>query len=391
MEVNQIYTIVNSAAAQALGSAAIAAVDTSTFVSLGDQILGSQTAVSSWLNTLYTRIGETIISSRPYSNKLRGLMMDRETYGLALQKIKVRMPQAEADQAWTPEQGGTVDHYKVNKLGVSQKIFAQNSPYQFHISTPLFQLREAFISEAKMAEFIAAKTVEVRNMIELVAEQTARLALATAAAYTWDNAQTDTNKVHFLDAEIPGLSDLGVTAPLDFLYSDIFLRGSAGIILKASDRLTDLSTLYNVEAETRHTPKNMQKLVMISDFSRNMRTMVEYAAYNPAMVEIGEHIDLGFWQDGKAGSETTAIVKPEGAATVVPYSESGSAAPGYLLGMLFDRDAIGVYHDFESVLTTPINAAGAYFNTYWHMRRQYFYDPSENVVLFGITAPAGIK
>ena len=50
--------------------------------------------------------------------------------------------------------------------------------------------------------------------------------------------------------------------------------------------------------------------------------------------------------------------------------------------MIHDRDALGVYKIDEDVLTTPVNAAGAYYNTYWHEKQLRFIDLSENIVIF---------
>ena len=68
-QINQVFTLVNSIAGQALGTQAITAVDTQSLVTLGNQVLSSNTNKESFLNTLVDRIGKTIISSRSYRSK----------------------------------------------------------------------------------------------------------------------------------------------------------------------------------------------------------------------------------------------------------------------------------------------------------------------------------
>ena len=89
MTTEQIYTVVNGAAAQALGTGAIAAVDTASFVSLGNSVLSSSVNTEAFLNTLAQRIGRTIISYREYKNKFRDMVLNDFEYGAILQKIKV--------------------------------------------------------------------------------------------------------------------------------------------------------------------------------------------------------------------------------------------------------------------------------------------------------------
>lgn len=50
--------------------------------------------------------------------------------------------------------------------------------------------------------------------------------------------------------------------------------------------------------------------------------------------------------------------------------------------MLFDRWAITTCYHQEDVVTTPVNAAGDYYNTFYHWCKDYRNDFTENMVLF---------
>ena len=41
-----------------------------------------------------------------------------------------------------------------------------------------------------------------------------------------------------------------------------------------------------------------------------------------------------------------------------------------------------IYQIDETVLTTPVNAAGQYYNQFWHEKQARFVDTSENLVIF---------
>lgn len=364
MTTNQIYTVVNEITAQALGSNAMAAVDTSTFISLGNAVLSSSSNTESWLNTLAQRIFRTIVSERAYRNKLADMILTQDAFGAILQKIKISMPTTYADPAWELTDGQSVDMYTVRKESVDQKLFVQRSPYLLEVTYPIFQLREAFLSADAMGRYLSAKTQEVRNKIELIAEDMAKTTLATGAALAIGTAR----EVNLL-ADYNQLTGVTITFA-DAMANEGFLRYAAMRINSYSDYLTEMSTLYNAEGQERHTPKDLQRLYMVSDFDQAMKAQMQYAAYNPQMVEIGKHEAVGFWQSPNSRY-----------ALNVTFQEQSYTADG-VLGVLFDRDALGVYHDLEMVLTTPVNSKGAYYNTHYHMRRQWLIDPSENLIVF---------
>ena len=109
MTTDQIYSLVNSAAEQSIGSVGVSVMDTSTLVSLGNTILSSSVNTEAFLNTLAQRIGRTILRYRDYRNKLRDMVVNDFEYGAILQKIKVVMPEAVADPAYSLTDGQSVD------------------------------------------------------------------------------------------------------------------------------------------------------------------------------------------------------------------------------------------------------------------------------------------
>ena len=53
-----------------------------------------------------------------------------------------------------------------------------------------------------------------------------------------------------------------------------------------------------------------------------------------------------------------------------------------VIGVIMDRNAAGIYKISERVATTPLNAAGLYYNTFYHEKQLWFNDLSENFVFF---------
>lgn len=370
MDTNQIYSLVNSVVSQGLGDANLTAYDARSLISLGDVVLSSSTNTEAFLNTLVQRIGRTIISFRAYTNKLGDMVLNDFEYGAILQKIKVAMPSAVSDPSYGLTNGQSVDHYKVYKPDVDQKLFVTRSPYMFPITIQREHLKEAFTSESAMGGFLSAIFGEVQNAIELALEDLGRACLSNMIV----EVANDRGEVQLVSMynDLTGEELDASKAQFD----PAFLRFAVKTITLYSKKLTDMSTMYNDGSVTRHTPKEDQRLRVLSDFESNLETVVQYSAFNKEMVELKAFNEINFWQSAKS---------PD-AITLIPASASGESPSAVtienVVAILYDRDAAGIYKKEEVVATTPVNAAGLYYTTYYHEKQLWFNDLSENFVVF---------
>lgn len=366
MEVKQIYSIVNSVVGQGLGNTALTVVDTQGLISLGNTVLSSSTNTECFLNTLVQRIGKTIISYRQYKSKFDDLIVDDFEWGAILQKIKVQMPTSEADQSFGLENGESVDHYKIAKPDVKQKLFVTETPYQFHITIQRVHLKEAFQSESAMGGFIQAIFGEVQNAIELALEELGRLALSNYIAEVQNTSRAVNLLKNYNDEKGTTLTVAQARDNADFI------RYAIGQINLYSRKLQDMSTLYNDGTTTRHTPKELQKLYVMADFQTNAETIVQYSAFHDGYVKLDKYKELTYLQ---------SIQEPN-KVLISRASDGSTVNVENIIGCLFDKEALGIYKKDMWTATTPFNAGGGYTNTYWHMKELYFNDLSENFVMF---------
>ena len=368
MTVEQIYTLVNEVNAEAFGANALSVVDTSTLISLGNTVLTSSTNTEVFLNTLAQRIGKTILRFRDYRNKLGDMVLNDFEYGAILQKIKVIMPQAEEDEMYGLVDGQTVDHYKIAKPQVDQKLFVTETPYQFHITVQRSTLKEAFLSESAMGSFIGIIFGEVRNALEVSLENLGRITLATAIAEC-DTTREIALVTKFNTEYSPATPLTAITA----LQSDEFIRFAMSEINHTIDMIQDMSSLYNDGTLDTFTPAEDLRIRMLSSFVRKAETVTQYAAFNEKFVDVDkQYSKINFWQSQLTPADVN-IKRPSDGATKNVKN---------VIALLHDRDAMGVYKVDEEVLTTPVNAAGAYYNTYWHEKQLRFIDLSENFLIF---------
>lgn len=367
MPVNDISGLVESIISQAMGETALAGVNTSSLVSMGNMVLTSNVNVELFLNTLVQRIGRTVISTRAYTNKLADMVLNDFEYGAILQKLKVKMPDVEEDESYNLEDGKSVDHYRVRKPKAEQRFFSSQTPYQLPITIQKIRLKEAFLSESAMSGFIGAIFTEVRNKLEMSLENLGRLCIANFMA-------NEPNTINLLSDYNTAFGKT-LTAS-NAMGNPDFLRYAIRRIKYVMDSMTDMRTDFNKQGFERHTPVVLQRARLISDFMYALETTVDYAAFNDQYIRLRDGYSMmNFWQNPQ--NPYSIQITPatyDGVGTEVTVEN--------IVGVIYDRDALGIYKQEEEVETTPINAAGLYYNTFWHAKQLWFNDTSENFVMF---------
>lgn len=366
MNTQQIYTLVNDAAAQALGDSALAVLDTSGLVSLGKTVLSTSNNTEAFLNTLAQRIGRTIYRFRDYNNKFKDMMLSDMEWGAILQKIKVEMPEAEEDDAYNLQDGQSIDPFIVHKPKAHQKLFVTRTPYMFEISIQHQTLKEAFLSEEAMGSFISIVFGEVRNAIEYALENLARLTIATGIAET-----SASQRIKLLTEYH---NETGITlTPAQAVHDANFMASALYRINNIVDMVQDMSMRYNDGSVATFTNKENMRIKVLSSFQRRLETVVQYAAFHDQFVNIdAQYKTINFWQ-----AEDT----PAGIIINRP-SDNTEVALDNVIAVLHDREAMGIYQIDEVVATSPVNQRGLYYNQAWHEKQGRFVDTSENIIVF---------
>lgn len=365
MDTNQLYTIVNEVAKESMGTEDIDVIDTSTLVALGDSVLSSSQNTEAFLNTLVQRIGKTIISFRPYTSKLTLLDIGDMEFGQIMQKTKTQMPIAIQDDTYNLVDGESLDMYVVSKPEVHQKLFVKRTPLAFMKTFQTKALKEAFLSAEAMGNFIASIYGEIRNAIELAQENLGRLTMANYMANATSQQKYDL--VTLFNAATGESVTPGITA----LQNPDVLRFSLQTIKNVCYSMETMSTLYNDGTEQRHTPRQLQRIASIIQFKSALETQVDYAAFNDDYVKLASDIVVPYWQAAKSPLDIS-VTDEDGEEKTLEN----------VVAFVHDRDALGTYRKEEEVLTTPVNARGRYYNTYYHIDNLYFNDYSENGVVF---------
>lgn len=382
----QIYTIVNEVAAQAMGSKAINVVDNAGLVALGNSVLSSSEAKNNFINALTDRIGRTIVSFRAYHSHFPDFERDSIEWGNILQKLKIGMPDAEEDQSYNLTDGTSVDQYKINKPKVNQMLFTTETPWQTHITVHLEALEKAFIDSSAMGTFISSMFGEVQNRIELAMENLSIDCVNNYVAEIIKRKETRPNRVVNLVTLYKDETGIDHTLkPHKALDDEDFLKFVVRKINSISTTLEFMTrSIYNdnvlsgedesVESVlSRHTPKSEQRMMLFIDLVNALKTNINSKAFNIEQVAIDIPFKtIPFWQSLK--SPSVINIKPASGGEAIVQSE--------VMGILYDREAMGTFKKKYNSITSPVNAAGQYYNVFYHMLTMYYNDLTENAVIF---------
>lgn len=373
-DVNQIYPIVNAVFKQMTGREDLQAVDTASLVAMGTELENLQ-KTEVWLNALARRIGRTIDTYRPYENKFKLLLRDNMEWGAIVRKIDADMPDAKDDLMWEVGKldGQSVDQWIINNPKIKQKYFDKESPYSFYLTIQDVLLKRAFLNATEMAAFISLIFGKVQNKKEFVLEELGRTAMANYIV----NAKT---QQHFHLVSMYNSSHGTSLTTETAKFDPLFMNFMTATINNVSDKMESMSILFNGDGRDRFTPKSLQHLFVLSDVMTMMQTISGYAAFHEDYIMTKPDMKIPYWQALKSPNDATSW---NAISTVKGTNENGvvKTLPN-VIGILFDRDCMGTFREEERVYTTPVNARGVYYNTFWHENQMWFNAFDENCVIF---------
>ncbi|UWH93221.1 MAG: hypothetical protein [Bacteriophage sp.] len=396
MDVKQIYTLIKSVSSEVLGKTDIVAEDLTGIVDLGTEVF-NQNAVDNYVKSLVNHIGKVIFVNRPYAGKVPSVLMDAWEFGSVLEKISADVPEAEENDTWNLTDGKTYSQDVFHKPTVTAKFFNSKVTFEVPVSITERQVKESFSNAAQLNGFISmiyaaveksmtikADALIMRTINNMIAETVLADAQAFGATAAGDMAEADlssastTRCVNLLKLynDKTGASTK-LTAAKAITDPD-FIRFASYVMGTYADRLQSISTVFNVGGKERFTPKDMLHVVLLSDFAKAAQTYLYSDTFNRGDVLLPQAETVPFWQ----GSGKNYDFASTGHIKVKESGGKDVEITG-VLGVMFDRDALGVCN-LDRRVTTNYNAKAEFFNNYYKFDAGYFNDTNENFVVFFI-------
>lgn len=392
MEVKQIYTLINSVSKEVLGKTDIVADDLTGIVDLGTEVF-NQGAVDNYVKSLVNHIGKVVFVNRPYAGKVPSVLMDAWEFGSVLEKISADVPEAEENDTWNLTDGTSYDQDVFHKPTVTAKFFNSKVTFEVPVSITERQVKESFSSAAQLNGFISmiyaavekSMTIKIdalvmRTINNMIAETVLADAQAFGATAAGDMAGA--NLANGSTARCVNLLKLynEKTTPItaeEAITDPDFIRFASYVMGTYADRMQSISTLFNVGKKERFTPKDMLHVVLLSDFAKAAQTYLYSDTFNRGDVLLPKAETVPFWQ----GSGTDYSFASTGKINVKESKSGKAVTVTGVLGVMFDRDALGVCN-LDRRVTTNYNAKAEFFNNYYKFDAGYFNDTNENFVIF---------
>ena len=393
MTVNQIYTLMNTVTGEILGKSDIVAEALSNVVDIGKELF-SNTDVDNYVKSLVNHIGKVIFVNRPYAGNVPSMIMDSWEFGSVLEKIQADMPAATENKSWELTAGQSYDPNVFYQPKVSAKFFNSRVTFEVPMSFTEKQVKDSFSSAAQLNGFV--------SMIYNAVDKAMTVKIDALIMRTIDNMIGQT-----LHAEFPSVSngdyskvsgikavnllklfndhrkaqgiDLALTAEEAITDPD-FIRFASYTMGVTADRMTKMSTLFNVGKKERFTPADALRVVMLSDFQKAAKTYLYSDTRHSELVTLPDAETVPYWQ-GSGQNYSFANVSDihvniaDGSGHTVEINASG------ILAVMYDKDAMGVCNSDRRV-TTNYNAKAEFYNNFYKYDASYFNDLNENFVVF---------
>lgn len=383
MEVKQIYNLVNTAAGEVLGATEVLTEDLSNVIDVGEQVFNAG-AVDRYVKSLVNHIGKVIFVNRAYRGGAPSVLMDGWEFGSVLEKVQADLPDASENESWELENGASYDPNIFYQPKVSAKFFNQRVTFEIPVSFTEMQVKQSFSDATQLNSFISmlfvnvekALTVRIDGLImrtinNMIGE-TISSEYTASSQYGTKSGVRAVNLLYLYNQQHADATLTAAEAPTN----PDFIRFAAYKMGLYADRMSKISKLFNVGGKERFTPSDMLHVVMLSDFASAANVYLQSDTFHEQFTRLPNAETVPYWQ----GSGTEYDFESVSSINIKTATNDTVELSG-ILGVMFDRDALGV-SNLDRRVTTNYNAKAEFYTNFYKFDAGYFNDLNENFVVF---------
>lgn len=381
MEVKQIYEIMNTVTGEILGDTSLVNEDLSNIVDVGTAIFNAS-AIDNYVKSLVNHIGRVIFVNRPYSGNVPSVLMDGWEYGSVLEKIHAELPDATENESWDLTDGESYDPNIFYKPTVSAKFFNKRVTFEIPMSFTERQVKESFSNAEQLNGFLSmlynavdkSMTVKIdalvmRTINNMIGETV--VSDYPGGTYTGDSGVKAVNLLYLYNQRY-GTS----LTPANAITEPDFIRFASYEMGVYMSRMSKISTLFNIGGKDRFTPADMLHVVMLADFKKAANVFLQSDVFHDSFTELPNADVVPYWQGSGTGYDFDDI-----SALNIKTASGSTVEISGILGVMFDRDALGVTN-LDRRVTTNYNPKAEFYNNWYKFDAGYFNDTNENFVVF---------
>ena len=379
----------NTVTGEILGEGVIAQEDLSNLVDIGNQfnnLTGNR--YENYVKSLIDHIGKVVFVNRPYAGSAPSVLMDAWEYGSIMEKITAAMPEATENESWNLTDGTVYEQDEFTKPTVTAKFYDMLTTFEIPMSFAEIQSRSAFDNATQLNAFMSMIETSIYNSQTVKTDAVVMRTINNAIAQTFYAAFGDEN-VYSEGSNVKAVNLL-------YLYNQAnpddrmenleqamtngrFIRFASYTMGMYVGRMRKITKLFNIGAQPRFTPSDRLHFVMLDAFAAASDVYNQSDTFHNNFTALPNAELVPFWQ----GSGTAYDMNSISSINVEIPTANGNKEIDVtgVIGVMFDRDALGVCNRNQRV-TTHYNARAEFFNNWYKVDSMQFFDGNENCVVF---------
>lgn len=376
MKVTQIHELLNTVTKEVLGTEELVQEDLSNIIDVGKEIIDAD-KVDNYVQKLVHHIGKVEFQNKKYKGNAKSVLMDSWEYGSILQKIDSELPLATENDTWNLVDGKEYNPNIFYQPKVSSQFFDSKVTFEIPISFAEKQVKGSFDNANQMNGFLTMLTNNVENSLTIKLDSLIMRTINNYIGNVIDKKDKNTS-VNILELYN---ETFGEKLTVEKCLTDAkFLRYANFIINTYVDRVSRISNLFNIGKRERFTNKQDVNLILLTDFVNSSNVFLQADVRHKEFTEIVNFDTVPYWQGSGKGYNfkdiSTIDVKINtGGKTSKAIKQTG------ILGVLFDKDALGVTN-LDKRVTTNYNPKAEFYTNFYKTDSGYFNDFNQNFIVF---------
>lgn len=381
MQIKQVYSILNDVVKETMGETAVVNEDLTGLVELGDTITNA-IGYDKYVKSLVNHIGKVIFVNRKYSGSAPSVLMDGWEFGSILEKVSGDLPDAQENETWELTSGTSYDQDIFVAPKVDAKFFNRLVTFEIQMSFVERQVKQSFSSAEQMNAFLSMLYNEVEkamtvNIDNLIMRTINNMIGETVYDEYGSGSQTGSSGVRAVNLlyEYNQANGTSLSAS-DAIQTPEFIRYASFRIKLYAERLQKISRLFNIGGKARFTQRDLLHVVLLSEFDAGASVYLQSDTFHKELVELPKAETVAYWQGSGTDYSFAETSKID-----IKKADGTSISVSGVIGVMFDRDALGVCNRDRRV-TTHYNAKAEFYNNYYKFDAEFFNDLNENFVVF---------
>lgn len=387
MQVTQVYEILNEITTEILGDSVIVNEDLSNVVEIGRAFENLENGLDNYVRRLQDKVGRMVFVDRVYGGRAPSLLRTSWEFGSIMQKVRAKMPEATENESWLLEDQVSYDPNIFTAPDISTSFWNNRVTWEIPISITEDQVKSSFSNATQLNAFYSMIQTAIENSMTVKLDSLIMRTINAAmgetlhsefpgnTGYDQGTGVRAVNLLYKYNTEVLPSGSTPLTAA-EAMVDPEFIRYAALEISLYVDRMSVMSTLFNVEGTEKFTPRDRMHIVMLSEFKRAADVYLQSDTFHDEFTRLPASESVTYWQ----GPGTDYAFENTSSINIVTPSGDTVTASG-ILGVIFDEDTMGV-SNLDRRVTSHYNPKAEFWNEWHKATAGYFLDLAEQLCLF---------